>query len=47
MEINACTIKQNHGHYDLYINGTFYCSADTYTEAVRELEHYQAAEGKE
>ena len=27
-------------HYELYINGTFYCSTDTINEAVDEYEEY-------
>ena len=30
-------IKQSHGHWEVYINGEFYCSADNYTEAGDEL----------
>lgn len=26
------------GHYEIYCNGRFWCSADTYLEAVREIE---------
>ena len=26
------------GHYELYVNGKFWCSADTYKEAFDELE---------
>ena len=26
------------GHYELYVNGKFWCSADTYSEAFNELE---------
>ena len=26
------------GHYEVYYNGKFWCSADTYNEAVREIE---------
>jgi len=26
------------GHYEVYIDGEFYCSADTYEEAEREIE---------
>ena len=26
------------GHYEVYRNGNFFCSADTYTEAVREID---------
>lgn len=29
------------GHYEIYINGNFYCSVDTYTEAIREIENYE------
>ena len=29
------------GHYEIYINGEFYCSTDTYYEAVREIEDHQ------
>lgn len=28
-----------HEHYNVYINGEFYCSADTWSEAVREIEN--------
>lgn len=31
-------IIPNNGHYDIYIDGTFYCSADTVPEAVKEIE---------
>lgn len=31
-------IKQEYGHYVVYVNGKFYCSADTYLEAVNELQ---------
>lgn len=33
-------ITPNHGHYEVYIDGKFYCSADTWNEAVREAEKY-------
>lgn len=26
-------------HYEVYIDGKFYCSADTVTEAVKEVEN--------
>lgn len=32
------SLKDN--HYELYINGTFYCSADSMSEAANELEEY-------
>ena len=28
------------GHYDVYINDEFYCSADTYGDAAVEIEKY-------
>lgn len=32
------TIKSVYGHYEVYLNGKFYCSADTYGEAEKEIE---------
>ena len=29
------------GHYEVYINGHFYCSTDTWVEAVREIDNYE------
>lgn len=26
------------GHYEAYIDGRFYCSADTFSEALKEVE---------
>lgn len=31
-------VKQVHGHYEIYINGKFYCTADNMTEVEEELE---------
>lgn len=31
-------IKFIHGHYEVYINGEFYCSADNIAEAENEIE---------
>ena len=31
-------IKCEHGHYVVYVDGKFYCSADTYRKAEREIE---------
>ena len=31
-------IKCEHGHYVVYVDGKFYYSADTYSEAEREIE---------
>ena len=30
-------IIPNNGHYDVYIDGEFYCSADTVIEAAKEV----------
>lgn len=30
-------IKGEHGHYVVYVDGKFYCSADTYSEAESEI----------
>lgn len=30
-------IVQKNGHYEVYINGKFYCSADTFKEALDEI----------
>lgn len=32
-----------YGHYEVYINEEFYCSTDTYSEAVREINNYPEA----
>ena len=29
------------GHYELYIDGKFYCSADTWEEAYKEYQEYE------
>ena len=29
------------GHYEVYINGIFYCSADTINAAAKEIEEYE------
>ena len=30
-------IFENHGHYEVHINGKFYCSADSVIEALEEI----------
>ena len=35
--IHEVKIHQTRGHWEVYINGEFFCSADSYTEAVNEL----------
>lgn len=38
----AYQIIPRYGHYEVYINGTFFCSADNWNEAVKEVETYLA-----
>ena len=33
-------IIPNAGHYDVYVDGDFFCSADSYNEAVKEIEEW-------
>lgn len=35
--IHDVQIKQTRGHWEVYVNGEFICSADSYVEAVNEL----------
>lgn len=37
-------IVNHNGHYDVYVNGFFYCSADTIEEAANDIEELKAAE---
>lgn len=37
MKVN---ITRKNGHYEVYVNGEFVCSADTATEAAREADEY-------
>ena len=34
-------IKRDYDHYVVYINGNFYCTADSYDEAVEEVNNYE------
>lgn len=43
METN---IVHKDGHYEAYINGVFVCSADTMTEAIREVKEYLKKENE-
>lgn len=36
MEIDIVSTK---GYYSVFVNGSFYCTADTYLEAIKELEN--------
>jgi len=33
-------IVQVNGHYEVYINGEYYCSADSMIEAINEVENH-------
>lgn len=34
------TIKPERGYFTVYVNGNFFCTADTWSEAEREVETY-------
>ena len=34
-------IIPNNGHYDVYIDGMFYCSADSMAEVAKEIENWE------
>lgn len=36
-DIHEIKIEQTMGHWEVHINGEFFCSADSYAEAVNEL----------
>lgn len=38
-------IQPTRGHFEVYINGKFYCSADNWREAVSEIEAYAMKRG--
>ena len=40
-------IKHANGYYELYVDGKFYCSADTLTEAAREIDSIRYQKLKE
>ena len=35
---NSYDIVHYNGHYEVYVDGEFFCSADTHLEAVREID---------
>lgn len=37
IDIHEVRIAQVRGYWEVHINGEFFCSADTYSEAVNEL----------
>lgn len=40
-------IMRSKGHYEIFINGNFYCTADSYPEAEREIKNYISEKGSE
>jgi hypothetical protein len=40
MEFDDIKFYQTRGHWEVYVNGSFYCSADTYKEALDEILKY-------
>lgn len=40
MPFEDITIQHEGDHYAVYINGKFFCSADTYYEAAKEINDY-------
>lgn len=36
-KIHDVVIKEVRGYWEVYVNGEFFCSADSYIEAVNEL----------
>lgn len=37
MDVDIHRVRE---HYEIYIQGKFYCSADTFAEAAEEIENY-------
>lgn len=42
--ITEYTIVPHGGHYDVFVNGYFYCSADTIQEAAEEIRELRESE---
>lgn len=36
-DVRDVQIKQVRGYWEVYVNGEFFCTADSYVEAVNEL----------
>lgn len=45
--MKSVEVMHERDHYEVYIDGMFYCSADTVSEAVYEIEKYYEAEVKQ
>lgn len=40
IDIHDVQIKQVRGHWEVYVNGEFFCTADSYLEAVMEINEF-------
>lgn len=38
-------IKRERDHFEVYIDGKFYCTADSEKEAIREIQNYAKERG--
>ena len=38
-------IEPKRGHFEVYINGKFYCATDNFREAIIEIENYVKGRG--
>ena len=36
-DVHDLTIKQVRGHWEVYVNGEFFCTTDSYIEAINEV----------
>lgn len=36
--VDEIQITQVRGHWEVYVNGNFFCTADSYIEAVKEVQ---------
>ena len=45
--MSTCEIINKYGHYEIYINGKFYCSADDTREVEDALDEYYTEKGTE
>ena len=43
----TCKIKRNREHFEVYIDGKFYCTADNESEAESEIKEYATERGVE
>lgn len=43
--IDEVQIKQTRGHFEVYVNGEFFCSTDSYIEAIEAVNELYEAYG--